>query len=136
MFMVAACGGSSGGGVGGGGSSGPPDGGGSVRGCPMDFGGCTSFDDDRGDAQATFAAFQEGNGPTKSQPTRIKIHEGQSVVLPAGSANPLENASCTPADSPIPTTPAESSMEYTFANAGNYGFQSSTMGFQGVIAVQ
>ena len=130
-LVVAACGGGSGGG--------PSDAGGSARGCPMSFAGCTKFDDDRGSANAAqpiFVAFQQGNGPTVYVPDCILINAGQSVVLPAGSANPLENASCTPADSPIPATPAEGSMEYTFANAGNYGFQSATMGFQGLIEVQ
>ena len=89
---------------------------------PLDctgFHGCTvaTATDMTGTATVTIAT----TGAFTYDPACIRVSTGTVVTIRASGVHPLTDATCSPADSPIPTG-AMADQTLTFEHAGQYGF--------------
>ncbi len=109
--------------------------------CAATFAGCTAFED-RTAAGAMRTITFGGNGPAVYTPRCISVRVGQQVSFRGLMSDrfndfPLEQA-CGPANVVNLTAGNQANVQFTFATAGRYGYQSpqrADAGMAGVIQV-
>lgn len=90
-------------------------------GCALDFSECDAFEDMTGMAAVTIGVTGTGPADFAYDPHCVRVSTGTVVTITASALHPLNNASCSPAGSPLPTVPAVLDDDYTFTAAGAYG---------------
>ena len=104
------------------------DGGSAPEGCALTFSDCDTFEDMTGMAAVTIGITGTGPADFAYDPHCVRISTGTVVTIDASALHPLNNASCSPDDSPLPTIPAVLEDDYTFTTAGAYGYFCSNHG--------